>query len=215
MVSIFNHTKRKTELLHQPSVGDNYVSDLSVMHQWSNEWLSTDQLPDYWPIDYSGWLLILEQNSTNIATDILNDRQLRSSPIHRSTTPIRHMIQADGILKCSAKATNTIAIYGLSDHHLSHHTKPFGFATCWVRYMFATNMSNSLPLFIHCFNFSFNHIPEAISVIYTPKFSVNPVAVKRWSFWKLIIFTSAIKVRQRLIKTTLFHLLLFDWWPFI
>ena len=35
-----------------------------------------------------------------------------------------------------------------------------GFATCLVRYvrvryMFATNMPNSLPLLIHCFNFSF------------------------------------------------------------
>ena len=73
MVSLLNHTKRKTELLHQPSVGDNHVSDLSVIHQWSNEWLSTDQLQDYWPTDYSAWLPILEQNSTNIATDMLND----------------------------------------------------------------------------------------------------------------------------------------------
>ena len=93
-------------------VGDNYVSDLSVIRQWSNERLSTDQLPDYWPIDYSSWLPILEQNSTNIATDMLNDSQLRSLLIHQSTPPVRHTIPADGILKCSTKATNTIVIYG-------------------------------------------------------------------------------------------------------
>ena len=68
--------------------------------------------------------------------------------------------------------------------YVSHHTTPFGFTTCQVRYvqvhyMFATNMPNSLPLFIHCFNFSFNHKPQAISLIYTPQFSVKPVAVKR------------------------------------
>ena len=111
MVSLLDYTKRKTELLHQPSVGDNYVSHLSVIHQWSNEQLLANQLPGYWPIDYSGWPSILEQNSTHIATDMLNDSQLRSSLIHRSTPPIRHMIPADGILKCGAKATNTIVIY--------------------------------------------------------------------------------------------------------
>ena len=42
---------------------------------------------------------------------MLNDGQLRSSPIHRSKPPIRHMIPADGILKCSAKATNAIVMY--------------------------------------------------------------------------------------------------------
>ena len=112
MVSLLNYTKRKTELLRQPSVGDNYVSDLSVTHQSSNKPLSTDQLPDFWPIDYSGCLPILENNSTYISTDMLNDSQLRSSLIHQSTPPISHMIPVDGILKCSAKATNTTVIYG-------------------------------------------------------------------------------------------------------
>ena len=49
----------------------------------------------------------------------------------------------------------------------------------FAMFEFATNMSNSLPLLIHCFDFSFYHKPQAISVIYTPKFSVNSVAVKR------------------------------------
>ena len=39
--------------------------------------------------------------------------------------------------------------------------------------MFATNMPNSLPLLIHSVHFSFNHKPQAISVTYTPNFSVN------------------------------------------
>ena len=43
-----------------------------------------------------------------------------------------------------------------------------GFATRRVRYMFATNMPNSLRLLILNFNFSFNHKPQAISVLYTP-----------------------------------------------
>ena len=34
--------------------------------------------------------------------------------------------------------------------------------------MFATNMPNSLPLLIHSINFSFNHKPQALSVIYAP-----------------------------------------------
>ena len=42
------------------------------------------------------------------------------------------------------------------------------FPTRRVCYMFASNMPNSLPLLIHSFNFSFNHKPQAISVIYTP-----------------------------------------------
>ena len=42
-------------------------------------------------------------------------------------------------------------------------------------------MPNRLLLLIHCFNFSFKNKPQAISVIYTPKFSVNPVAVNKFS----------------------------------
>ena len=74
----------------------------------------------------------------------------------------------------------------------------------FAAFEFVTNMPNSLPLLIHCFDFSFYHKPQAISVIYTPKFSINSITVKRWNFWKLIIFTK-----------TSFHLLLFDWWPVI
>ena len=52
-------------------------------------------------------------------------------------------------------------------------TKQYRYTTRRVRYIppryiFATDMPNSLSLLIHSFNFSFNHTPQALSVIYAP-----------------------------------------------
>ena len=67
--------------------------DMSAIYQWS----AGKVLADYQPIDCSGrglptYCSRLDQLSTNIATDMLIDSQLRYWSIHRSTLPKRCMI---------------------------------------------------------------------------------------------------------------------------